>query len=436
MVHWGVNVESHRLRHIRSLDFNSHFLSHHFFCSVDSSNFERKCIASPIQLVSNALVHKRECRSGVANCPRFNGGSPTRKDYWNNLLTPATRVCCQNCVGIVSCLIFAVLFPLLFWFNIVAVQKSIVTLITTIFATRSVGPAMTNPMANAQTRKAQIAFFHGFVAFSWFHFLELLTLPDFVLSICQRALCLRFELESLLATKLVLFVLSLEKFFLALSLVEPNCNLIFSCTCAIFLSHALNTLILLYLASYLCKYVNHLFLRSFSNFLTAMFYTDSEPMSISYPNWVRTLTHPDTTCENFTISKKSCGLMKEYACIFLNCAFTTNSSLPKSCSNVCQATWYIWPEYPMPSIAVLALPVTNIFKYCILWLSDAPDPSTVARNCPDHSGHSNGFPSNLFNSNLGKFIDTDAGGSIAGVETKGKLEGGPGVDEVAFTAPA
>ena len=133
--------------------------------------------------------------------------------------------------------------------------------------------------------------------------------------------------------------------------------------------------------------------------------------------------------------KESCGLMNEYAWIFLNCAFTTNCGLPKSCSNVCQATWYIWSEYPMSSIAGLALPVTNVFKYCILWLSDALDPSTVSRKCPDRSGYSNGFPSNLSDTNLGNFIDTDTGGSIAGLGPKGKVDGGPGVDGAAFTVP-
>ena len=77
----------------------------------------------------------------------------------------------------------------------------------------------------------------------------------------------------------------------------------------------------------------------------------------------------------------------------------------------------------MPSIAALALPATNVFKYCILWLSDALDPSTVARNCPDRSGHSNGFPSNLSYTNLGNFIDTDTGGNNAGVGPRGKVEG-------------
>ena len=90
----------------------------------------------------------------------------------------------------------------------------------------------------------------------------------------------------------------------------------------------------------------------------------------------------------------------------------------------------------MPSIAALPLPVTNDFKYNFLWPSDALDPSTGARKCPDHSGHSNIFPSNLSNTNLGNSIDTDAGGSIAGVEPKVKVEGGPGVDDAAFTAPA
>ena len=113
-----------------------------------------------------------------------------------------------------------------------------------------------------------------------------------------------------------------------------------------------------------------------------------------------------------------------------------NQLSPKSKSNVCQATWYIWPEYPMPSIVASALPVTYVFKYCILWLSEAPYLSIIARNCPDHSGDSKGFPSNLSKTNLGNFIDTDTGGNIAGVEPKGKVEGVPGVDDAAFTAPA
>ena len=90
----------------------------------------------------------------------------------------------------------------------------------------------------------------------------------------------------------------------------------------------------------------------------------------------------------------------------------------------------------MPSIAALALPVTNVFRYSILWLSDALDPSTVARNCLDYSGHSNGFPSTLSNTNLGNFKDTDTGGNIAVVEPKGEVEGGPGVDDAAVAAPA
>ena len=90
------------------------------------------------------------------------------------------------------------------------------------------------------------------------------------------------ELESLTAAKLVVLVLSLGKLILALSRVKPNCNLMFSSTCEIlFLSHALNFLIFLWLASYLCKNVNHLLLRLFGNFLTAPFNTYSEPMSIS-----------------------------------------------------------------------------------------------------------------------------------------------------------
>ena len=160
-VHWRVNVENDQLRQIRSLDCDSHFPADHFFCSVDSSNIERECIALGIQLVLNAFVHKRECWSSVTNCHRVNGGSPIRNDYGNNLQTAATRVCCQNCVGFVKCLSITILFFFLH-FRFFVVQKSIVKLTATIFAGSSIGLALTNPMTSAQTRKAQIAFFSRF----------------------------------------------------------------------------------------------------------------------------------------------------------------------------------------------------------------------------------------------------------------------------------
>ena len=69
----------------------------------------------------------------------------------------------------------------------------------------------------------------------------------------------------------------------------------------------------LFLASFiLCMNVKHLFLRSFGKFLTALFSTDSKPMSISYPDWVRTWRHAETTWKYSSISKQLCHLINEW----------------------------------------------------------------------------------------------------------------------------
>ena len=100
--------------------------------------------------------------------PSFQWRQSHSKGLWEQSAnsTPATRVCCQNRVASVSCLIIAILFLLHFRFIVVTVQKCIVTLTATIFATSSIGFALTNPMTSAQTGEAEIAFFHGFMAFS------------------------------------------------------------------------------------------------------------------------------------------------------------------------------------------------------------------------------------------------------------------------------
>ena len=67
---------------------------------------------------------------------------------------------------------------------------------------------------------------------------------------------------------------------------------------------------------------------------------------------------------------------------------------PKFCCKVFQAIGYISPEYPIPSIAAFARPVTSVFKWFIFRLLSIPALSTVARNKLDHSGHSNGLPEN------------------------------------------
>ena len=59
-------------------------------------------------------------------------------------------------------------------------------------------------------------------------------------------------------------------------------------------------------------------------------------------------------------------------------------------------------------------------RQLLLWLCQRPmfsssafyDLSTVARNFPDHSGSSNGFPSILANTILGNFIDSDTGAAL------------------------
>ena len=107
-----------------------------------------------------------------------------RERDWNNLQTPSTRVCCHHCIGI-GCLIAPTVFLLRLGFVVVAVQESVMPLATSIFATRSIGFTLTNPVTRAQTRKAQIAFLDGIVSFGQLHLLEGITLPDFVLRLSE-----------------------------------------------------------------------------------------------------------------------------------------------------------------------------------------------------------------------------------------------------------
>ena len=262
--HGTVRGESHWFRHIRSLDFDS--LADHFFCSVDSSNIRRNCIALGIQPLSNTLVHKRECWSSVTKCHRVYGGDPTRKGYGNNnnnplqefavktasaLLVVSLMFSCFFCIpsllsSLCRNLLWRVLLPYLPQFRL-ALHWLILW-----------------PMLRQKKHRL-----HFFIV-SW-------RSASFILlnfSHCQTLCSLSFrgqsvfvgELESLVVAKFVLFVLFIVKFALALSLVETNCNLMSSFTSPIFLRHALNTLIFLWPASYLCKYVKHMFLRSFGIF--------------------------------------------------------------------------------------------------------------------------------------------------------------------------
>ena len=119
------------------------------------------------------------------------------------------------------------------------------TLAATTLSTRSISFTLTNPVTIARTRRALHPFFESIVSLSQFHLLERIILPDFVLSVLQRALSLNRVPESLVAAKLVLLGLSLVKPSLTLLLAETNCKRKFSCTCTMLFFHALKTHILL-----------------------------------------------------------------------------------------------------------------------------------------------------------------------------------------------
>ena len=216
------------------------------------------------------------------------------------------------------------------------------------------------------------------MAFGQFIYLEFFTLPCLWSPSFRRFCVFVGEPDSLLVANFVFNALCFVKLIFALSLLEKNFRQKLPCTRKKLFNHAFRTRIDFYLASCFSEYLEHLVLNTFGNFLTILFKTDSEPMSILYPNWVSTMTPPHTSWDYFMLSVESSRWMNVQAGIVLSCAFTINSSIPKQSSNGCSATCYISPEGPWPSIVAFALRVTKFSNCFNFTLFDAPDWSTAA----------------------------------------------------------
>ena len=111
------------------------------------------------------------------------------------------------------------------------------------------------------------------------------------------------------------------------------------------------------------------------------------------------------------------------------CALTTACGWPNLRSSVSSATLYITPQYANSAMAVLAFPVTRVFKYVNLTSSVKDCASMVLLNCPNFSCHCSGSPlySDNFHSGSGSFllqVIASANGFIKSAESK---EGNQGV---------
>ena len=67
------------------------------------------------------------------------------------------------------------------------------------------------------------------------------------------------------------------------------------------------------------------------------------------------------------------------------CALTTACGWPNLRSSVLSASLYITLQYANSAIAVLAFPVTRVFRYVNLTSSDKDCESIALLNCPNHS---------------------------------------------------
>ena len=88
------------------------------------------------------------------------------------------------------------------------------------------------------------------------------------------------------------------------------------------------------------------------------------------------------------------------------CALTTAWGWPNLRSSVLSASLYITPPYANSATAVLALPVTRVFKYVNLTSSVKDCESMALLNCPNHSCHCKGSPLyyDNFHSGSGSFF--------------------------------
>ena len=88
------------------------------------------------------------------------------------------------------------------------------------------------------------------------------------------------------------------------------------------------------------------------------------------------------------------------------CALTTAWCWPNIFSSALSASLYITPQYANSMMAVLAFPVTRVFKDVNLTSSVKDCESMALLNCPNHSCHCRGSPlySDNFHSGNGSFF--------------------------------
>ena len=105
------------------------------------------------------------------------------------------------------------------------------------------------------------------------------------------------------------------------------------------------------------------------------------------------------------------------------CALTTACGWPNLRLSVLSASLYIKPQYAYSAMAVLAFPVTRVFKYVNLTSSVKDCASMGLLNCANHTGHCIGSPfyCDNFHSGSGSFflqVNASANCFIKSAESK------------------
>ena len=110
-------------------------------------------------------------------------------------------------------------------------------------------------------------------------------------------------------------------------------------------------------------------------------------------------------------------------------ALTTACGWPHLRSSVLGASLYITPQYANSAMAILAFPVTRVFKYVKLTSSFKDCESVALLNCPNHSCHCSGSPlyCDNFHSGSGSFFLQVMASANWFIKSAGSKEGAEGV---------
>ena len=128
------------------------------------------------------------------------------------------------------------------------------------------------------------------------------------------------------------------------------------------------------------------------NFCNAVLSNEALFKSASYENDFKTPTILEIVAELFTMLSLLCIFNGGKELSLSSCALTTAWGRQNLRSSDLGASLYIMTQYANPAMAVLAFPVTKVFKYVNLTPSVKDCEAMALLNCPNHSCPCRGSP--------------------------------------------